>query len=126
MSNSVLVFSDQLKLDLYRRDTVEAAVNELETLAYDLNKASIYYAWTVGKFIRNAKLKTQFHTNVDTVAKLMGTTRSTLYLYGTLFDMLTEGEVVKLSTMGCSANAVLALADQYRCVTFVHDIKNVA
>ena len=114
MSSSVLVFNDLLKLDLYRRDTVEAAVNELETLAHDLNKASIFYTWTVGKFIRSDLLKTKFHTNVETVAGLMGTTRSTLYRYGTVFDMLTEGEVIKLSTMGCSANAVLALADQYK------------
>lgn len=72
--SEIIILSDILKKDLFCHESVEDAIADLMDLAANINRSSLYFAWVVGKFARDRKLKTQYGIESQTqLAKLLQT-----------------------------------------------------
>lgn len=109
--SEIIVLSDIVKRDLYCHENIDDAIAELMDLAANLNRSNLYFAWTVGKFAENRKLKTQYGIeNHAQLAKLMGTSDMSITRYCNVFKLLTEEQLRQFGNLRISTNAVLEIA----------------
>lgn len=113
-SSEIIILSDILKRDLFQHETVEGAISELMDLAANINRSSLFFAWTVGKFARDRKLKTQYGIETQSqLAKLMQTSDMSISRYKAVNMLLTEEQLKQLSALRISTSAVLEIANAY-------------
>ena len=109
--SEIIVLSDIVKRDLYCHETIDDAIAELMDLAANLNRSNLYFAWTVGKFAEDRKLKTQYGIESHSqLAKLMGTSDMSITRYCNVKKLLTEEQLRQLGNLRISTSAVLEIA----------------
>ena len=111
-SPAVLVYSDILNFDLSQCNTIEDVVANISYMFGSVNRASLYSAYVVGKFIDPVVLERKFGIkSMHALARMLGCSVSTLIRYKTVSEMLTPSQVEQLANRRVSINAVLALSD---------------
>ena len=109
--SEIIVLSDIVKRDLYCHETIGEAIEELMDLAANLNRSNLYFAWTVGKFAEDRKLKTKYGIESHAqLAKLMGTSDMSITRYCNVYKLLTEEQLKRLGGLRISTSAVLEIA----------------
>jgi transcriptional regulator with XRE-family HTH domain len=107
---AVLVHEELLKKDLYNLETIEDVLDSIHDIGKSINKASLFYAWMLGKFANSERLKTKFELSVEELADRLGISMQTLYRYRKVKQMLTEAQITVLAERGVSINAVLEIS----------------
>ena len=107
---AVLVHEELLKKDLYNLETIEDVLDSIHDIGKSINKASLFYAWMLGKFANSERLKTKFNLSVEELAEQLGISMQTLYRYRKVKQMLTEAQITVLAERGVSINAVLEIS----------------
>lgn len=111
MDSDIIILSDIVKRDLYCHDTIDDAIAELMDIAANMNRSSLYFAWAVGKFAENRKLKTKYGIESHAqLARLMGTSDMSITRYCSVYKLLTEEQLKQLGSMRISTSAVLEIA----------------
>lgn len=110
MSEPMLIFDSLITTDYCKFDTAQDAVAAMFADAKKINKASLYYAWAVGKFIDGERFKQKYKITVSELADLMGTSEQTLYRYKVVANTLSKHELEKLAELGVSINAITYIA----------------
>ena len=109
--SDIIILSDIVKRDLYCHDNIDDAIAELMDIAANMNRSSLYFAWAVGKFAENRKLKTQYGIESHAqLARLMGTSDMSITRYCSVYKLLTEEQLKQLGSMRISTSAVLEIA----------------
>lgn len=109
--SDIIILSDIVKRDLYCHDNIDDAIAELLDIAATMNRSSLYFAWAVGKFAENRKLKTQYGIESHAqLARLMGTSDMSITRYCSVYKLLTEEQLKQLGSMRISTSAVLEIA----------------
>ena len=110
MTEPMIVFDSLINTDYCRFDTAQDAVAAMFADAKKINKASLYYAWAVGKFLDGEKFKQKYKITIAELAELMGTSEQTLYRYKVVAKTLPRHELEKLADLGVSIRAVTYIA----------------
>lgn len=124
MSDPMIIFDQLITTDYCRFDTAKDAVDAMFSDAKKINKASLYYAWAVGKFMEGEKFKQKYKITIAELAELMGTSEQTLYRYKVVAKTLSRHELEKLADLGVSINAIIFVAsierdhpEEAKCLT---------
>lgn len=110
MSEPMLIFDSLVTTDYCKFDTAQDAVAAMFADAKKINKASLYYAWAVGKFIDGERFKQKYKITISELAEMMGTSEQTLYRYKVVANSLSRHELEKLAELGVSINAITYIA----------------
>lgn len=108
--SAVLIHEELLKKDLYNLETIQDVLDSIHDIGKSINKASLFYAWMIGRFANNQRLKTKFNLSVEELAEQLGTSMQTLYRYRKVNQMLTEAQITVLADRGISINAVMEIS----------------
>lgn len=109
VAGSILVLEEILLFDPYLCDTAEEAVSKYANMLTALNRGSLYYAWSIGRFVEDIdRLKRQFGiTSLKGVADMFGVSTTTLYKYRGIKRLLTANEMVSLANRATPVAAML-------------------
>lgn len=108
--SAVLIYEDLLHRDLYSLESIEDAIDSINDIGKNINKASLYYAWMVGRFADSDRLQTKFNSSMEDLAERLGVSKQTLYRYRKVKQMLTEAELTVLAERSVSINAIMEIA----------------
>lgn len=110
MSSEVIIMSDILDRDFYVYDNGEDAINEIREQMDSTNTCMLYVMWSIGKFLKNDKLSTQYGMKLDQVAEALNVSVKTLRRYKTIANSITSEQLKRLAQLHVSGNAILTYA----------------